>query len=142
MGVSEEIRRAIEELGFETPMPVQEEVIPYLLGSRNDVIALAQTGTGKTAAFGIPVLQKINPKNKDTQALVLSPTRELCLQIADDLKDFSKYMKGVNIVAVYGGTSIENQIHALRHGAQIIVATPGRLIDLMQIGRASCRERV
>ena len=136
MGVSEEIRRAIEELGFETPMPVQEEVIPYLLGSRNDVIALAQTGTGKTAAFGIPVLQKINPKNKDTQALVLSPTRELCLQIADDLKDFSKYMKGVNIVAVYGGTSIENQIHALRHGAQIIVATPGRLIDLMHRGKA------
>ena len=136
LGVSEEIRRAIEELGFETPMPVQEEVIPYLLGNRNDVIALAQTGTGKTAAFGIPVLQKINPKNKDTQALVLSPTRELCLQIADDLKDFSKYMKGVNIVAVYGGTSIENQIHALRHGAQIIVATPGRLIDLMHRGKA------
>ena len=136
LGVSEEIRRAIEELGFETPMPVQEEVIPYLLGSRNDVIALAQTGTGKTAAFGIPVLQKINPKNKDTQALVLSPTRELCLQIADDLKDFSKYMKGVNNVAVYGGTSIENQIHALRHGAQIIVATPGRLIDLMHRGKA------
>lgn len=136
LGVSEEIRRAIEELGFETPMPVQEEVIPYLLESRNDVIALAQTGTGKTAAFGIPVLQKINPKNKDTQALVLSPTRELCLQIADDLKDFSKYMKGVNIVAVYGGTSIENQIHALRHGAQIIVATPGRLIDLMHRGKA------
>ena len=136
LGVSEEIRRAIEELGFETPMPVQEEVIPYLLGNRNDVIALAQTGTGKTAAFGIPVLQKINPKHKDTQALVLSPTRELCLQIADDLKDFSKYMKGVNIVAVYGGTSIENQIHALRHGAQIIVATPGRLIDLMHRGKA------
>ena len=136
LGVSEEIRRAIEELGFENPMPVQEEVIPYLLGNRNDVIALAQTGTGKTAAFGIPVLQKINPKNKDTQALVLSPTRELCLQIADDLKDFSKYMKGVNIVAVYGGTSIENQIHALRHGAQIIVATPGRLIDLMHRGKA------
>ena len=136
LGVSEGIRRAIEELGFETPMPVQDEVIPYLLGSRNDVIALAQTGTGKTTAFGIPVLQKINPKNKDTQALVLSPTRELCLQIADDLKDFSKYMKGVNIVAVYGGTSIENQIHALRHGAQIIVATPGRLIDLMHRGKA------
>ena len=136
LGVSEEIRRAIEELGFENPMPVQEEVIPYLLGSRNDVIALAQTGTGKTAAFGIPVLQKLDPKSKETQALVLSPTRELCLQIADDLKDFSKHMKGVNIVAVYGGTSIENQIHALRHGAQIIVATPGRLIDLMHRGKA------
>ena len=136
LGVSEEIRKAIEELGFENPMPVQEEVIPYLLGNRNDVIALAQTGTGKTAAFGIPILQKIDPKSRDTQALVLSPTRELCLQIADDLRDFSKYMKGVNVVAVYGGTSIENQIHALRHGAQIIVATPGRLIDLMHRGKA------
>ena len=137
LGVSEEIRRAIEELGFESPMPVQEEVIPYLLGNRNDVIALAQTGTGKTAAFGIPVLQKLDPKSRETQALVLSPTRELCLQIADDLKDFSKHMKGVNIVAVYGGTSIENQIRALRHGAQIIVATPGRLIDLMHRGKAN-----
>lgn len=137
LGVSEEIRRAIEELGFESPMPVQEEVIPYLLGNRNDVIALAQTGTGKTAAFGIPVLQKLDPKSRETQALVLSPTRELCLQIADDLKDFSKHMKGVNIVAVYGGTSIENQIRSLRHGAQIIVATPGRLIDLMHRGKAN-----
>ncbi len=137
LGVSEEIRRAIEELGFENPMPVQEEVIPYLLGNRNDVIALAQTGTGKTAAFGIPVLQKLDPKSRETQALVLSPTRELCLQIADDLKDFSKHMKGVNIVAVYGGTSIENQIRSLRHGAQIIVATPGRLIDLMHRGKAN-----
>lgn len=136
LGVSEEIRKAIEELGFENPMPVQEEVIPYLLGNRNDVIALAQTGTGKTAAFGIPILQKIDPNSRDTQALVLSPTRELCLQIADDLRDFSKYMKGINVVAVYGGTSIENQIHALRHGAQIIVATPGRLIDLMHRGKA------
>ena len=137
LGVSEEIRRAITELGFESPMPVQEEVIPYLLGSNNDVIALAQTGTGKTAAFGIPVLQRLDPTSRDTQALILSPTRELCLQIADDLKDFSKYMNGINIVAVYGGTSIENQIRALRHGAQVIVATPGRLIDLMHRGKAN-----
>ena len=137
LGVSEEIRRAITELGFESPMPVQEEVIPYLLGSNNDVIALAQTGTGKTAAFGIPVLQRLDPESHETQALVLSPTRELCLQIADDLKDFSKYMKGINIVAVYGGASIENQIRALRHGAQVIVATPGRLIDLMHRGKAN-----
>lgn len=134
--MSVEIRRAIEELGFEHPMPVQEEVIPYLLGNRNDVIALAQTGTGKTAAFGIPVLQRIDPQSRATQALVLSPTRELCLQIADDINDFAKYMEGVNVVAVYGGTSIENQIKALRHGAQIIVATPGRLIDLMHRGKA------
>ena len=137
LGVSEEIRRAITELGFESPMPVQEEVIPYLLGSNNDVIALAQTGTGKTAAFGIPVLQRLDPTSRDTQALILSPTRELCLQIADDLKDFSKYMNGINIVAVYGGTSIENQIRSLRHGAQVIVATPGRLIDLMNRGKAN-----
>ena len=134
--MSEDIRRAIEELGFEHPMPVQEEVIPYLLGHGNDVIALAQTGTGKTAAFGIPLLQRIDAASRHTQAVVLSPTRELCLQIADDLKDFAKYLKGVNIVAVYGGTSILDQIHALKHGAQIIVATPGRLIDLMNRGVA------
>lgn len=131
LGVSEEIRRAIEELGFEHPMPVQEEVIPFLLGNGNDVIALAQTGTGKTAAFGIPLLQRTDPTDRTTQAIVISPTRELCLQIADDLKSFSKYIKGINIVAVYGGTSIVDQMRALKHGAQIIVATPGRLIDLM-----------
>ena len=136
MGVSEAIRRAIEELGFEQPMPVQEEVIPYLLGHGNDVIALAQTGTGKTAAYGIPVLQKTDPTNKATQALILSPTRELCLQIADDLNAFAKYIDGMHIVPVYGGASIETQIHALRHGVQIIVATPGRLIDLMKRGVA------
>ena len=117
-------------------MPVQEEVIPYLLGNRNDIIALAQTGTGKTAAFGIPVLQRIDVASCETQALVLSPTRELCLQIADDLADFAKYMPGLHVVAVYGGASIENQIRQLRHGAQIIVATPGRLIDLMNRGKA------
>ena len=136
LGVCEEIRNAITELGFEQPMPVQEEVIPYLLGNRNDIIALAQTGTGKTAAFGIPLLQRTDARVKQTQALVLSPTRELCLQIADDLKDFAKYMEGINVVPVYGGTSIENQIRALKHGAQIIVATPGRLIDLMSRGAA------
>ena len=136
LGVSEEIRRAIAELGFESPMPVQEEVIPYLLGNKNDVVALAQTGTGKTAAYGIPVLQKIDPSDRSTQALILSPTRELCLQISDDLNDFGKYIGGLNVVPVYGGTSIQNQIHSLRHGAQVIVATPGRLIDLMNRGAA------
>ncbi len=136
LGVCEGIRRAIEEMGFVQPMPVQEEVIPYLLGNRNDVIALAQTGTGKTAAFGIPVLQRIDISRKETQALILSPTRELCLQIADDLREFSKYMEGVHIEAVYGGASIEQQIRALRKGVQIIVATPGRLIDLMKRGVA------
>ena len=140
LGVCEEIRRAIEELGFTQPMPVQEEVIPYLLGNRNDVIALAQTGTGKTAAFGIPVLQRIDPERKETQALILSPTRELCLQITDDLRDFSKYMKGIHIEAVYGGASIGQQIRALKNGAHIIVATPGRLIDLMNRGVAELDE--
>ena len=136
LGVSEPICRAIQELGFEQPMPVQQEVIPYLLGNGNDVIALAQTGTGKTAAYGIPVLQKVNPEEKHTQALILSPTRELCLQIADDLADFSKYVQGLHVVPVYGGASIEMQIRQLRKGAQIIVATPGRLIDLMKRGVA------
>ena len=134
LGVNEAIRSAILELGFEHPMPVQEEVIPYLLGENNDVIALAQTGTGKTAAYGIPVLQKTDATKKATQALILSPTRELCLQIADDLKGFGKYIDGLHVVAVYGGASIITQIHELKHGAQIIVATPGRLIDLMERG--------
>ena len=117
-------------------MPVQEEVIPYLLGQGNDVIALAQTGTGKTAAYGIPVLQRTDPSRKETQALILSPTRELCLQIADDLNAFAKYIDGMHIIPVYGGASIETQIRSLRHGVQIIVATPGRLIDLMNRGVA------
>ena len=145
LGVCEEIRQAIEEMGFVQPMPVQEEVIPYLLGNRNDVIALAQTGTGKTAAFGIPVLQRVASKPRPQMgeigrglplALILAPTRELCLQIADDMRDFAKYMDGIHIEAVYGGASIEQQIRALRKGVQIIVATPGRLIDLMKRGVA------
>lgn len=136
LGVSEEILRAISELGYEQPMPVQEEVIPYLLGVGNDVIALAQTGTGKTAAYGLPVLQKVNPEDRRTQAVILSPTRELCLQIAGDLKDYSRYIDGLHVLAVYGGSSIESQIRSLRKGAQVIVATPGRLIDLMHRGVA------
>ena len=123
-------------MGYETPMPVQEEVIPYLLGVGNDVIALAQTGTGKTAAYGLPVLQKVRPDDRSTQAVILSPTRELCLQIADDLKDYSRYIDGLRVLAVYGGSSIESQIRTLRKGAQVIVATPGRLIDLMNRGVA------
>ena len=149
LGVSEGIRRAIEEMGFVQPMPVQEEVIPYLLGNRNDVIALAQTGTGKTAAFGIPVLQRIAEKPRPQlgeigrglpQALILAPTRELCLQIADDMRDFAKYLDGIHIEAVYGGASIEQQIRALRKGVQIIVATPGRLLDLMNRGVAKLED--
>ena len=140
LGVSAEIRRAISEMGYEHPMPVQEEVIPYLLGVGNDVIALAQTGTGKTAAFGLPVLQKVNPDNRATQAVILSPTRELCLQIAGDLKEYSRYIDNLHVLAVYGGSSIESQIRSLRKGAQVIVATPGRLIDLMHRGASLSNE--
>ncbi|MCM1077543.1 MAG: DEAD/DEAH box helicase [Bacteroides sp.] len=134
LGVSEPLRKAIEELGFENPMPVQERVIPRLLGDAHDIIALAQTGTGKTAAFGLPVLQRINPTVNKTQALILAPTRELCLQIGSDLADFSKYIPAVKVLPVYGGSSIESQIRALKKGVQIIVATPGRLIDLIKRG--------
>ena len=134
LGVSEPLRHAIEDLGFETPMPVQEKVIPHLLGQEGDVVALAQTGTGKTAAFGLPVLQRIEVERHVPQALILSPTRELCLQIASDLVDFSKYIPGLSVLPVYGGSSIQSQIHALREGVQIIVATPGRLIDLINRG--------
>ena len=161
LGVCEQIRRAIEEMGFVQPMPVQEAVIPTLLESRKDTIALAQTGTGKTAAFGIPLLQRVAPllspqggeadspvatsyppkgRTGGPSALVLSPTRELCLQIADDLRDFSKYMEGIHIEAVYGGAAIEQQMRALRKGVQIIVATPGRLIDLKNRGYAKLDE--
>ena len=136
LGVSEEIRRAISEMGFVQPMPVQEAVIPYLLENRRDVIALAQTGTGKTAAFGLPLLMRLDLGNRDTQALVLSPTRELCLQIADDLRDFGRYVDGLHVEAVYGGAAIEPQMRALRKGAQVIVATPGRLLDLKNRGFA------
>lgn len=136
LGVSEPLRKAVEELGFEQPMPVQAQVIPHLLSKEGDVVALAQTGTGKTAAFGIPVLQRIDPEKHTPQALILSPTRELCLQIASDLADFSKYMPDVKVLPVYGGSSIESQIRTLRTGVQIIVATPGRLIDLINRGVA------
>ena len=134
LGVRDDLRKAIEELGFENPMPVQEKVIPHLLHNDSDVVALAQTGTGKTAAFGLPLLQRIDPSLHKPQALILSPTRELCLQIGSDLADFSKYMPEVKVLPVYGGSSIESQIRSLKQGVQIIVATPGRLIDLIKRG--------
>ncbi|MFV0397733.1 MAG: DEAD/DEAH box helicase [Bacteroidales bacterium] len=134
LGVAPELLKAVGELGFEAPMPVQEAVIPYLLTEKSDIVALAQTGTGKTAAFGIPVIQKIDISQRQPQALILSPTRELCLQIASDLADFSKYVKGLKVLPVYGGSSIESQIRSLRDGVHIIVATPGRLIDLINRG--------
>lgn len=136
LGVSDELLLAISEMGFEMPMPVQAKVIPHLLNEDNDVVALAQTGTGKTAAFGLPVLQRINAKKRHPQAVILSPTRELCLQIAEDLADFSKYLPDVNVLPVYGGSSIESQIRSLRKGVQVIVATPGRLLDLIKRGVA------
>ena len=132
LGVSPEILKAIKEMGYENPMPVQEEVIPYLLGEGNDVVALAQTGTGKTAAFGLPIIQKIDVNKRVPQSLVLCPTRELCLQIAGDLNDYSKYIDGLKVLPVYGGSSIDSQIRSLKKGVHIIVATPGRLLDLME----------
>ena len=131
LGVAPQIVRAIQEMGFEQPMPVQEAVIPQLLSNTRDIIALAQTGTGKTAAFGIPVIQKTDINNHAPQTLILCPTRELCLQIASDLTDYSNYMEDLKILPVYGGSSIESQIRMLKKGVHIIVATPGRLIDLI-----------
>lgn len=136
LGVNDTIRKAIDELGFVQPMPVQEAVIPKLLNEGSDIIALAQTGTGKTAAFGLPLLQRIDLTTRRTQAVVMSPTRELCLQISDDLKDFGKYMEGLRITAVYGGAPIDSQIRQLKKGSQVIVATPGRLVDLINRGVA------
>ncbi len=131
LGLASEIVEAIQELGFDQPMPVQEEVIPLLLAQTRDIIALAQTGTGKTAAFGLPIIQKIDVTQKAPQTLILCPTRELCLQISADLIDYSKYVDGIKILPVYGGSSIDSQIRTLKRGVHVIVATPGRLIDLL-----------
>lgn len=133
MGLTPGILKAIREMGFEQPMPVQEKVIPLMLEDKVDIIALAQTGTGKTAAFGLPLVQSTDTETNSTQVLVLCPTRELCIQITGDLADYAKYTGKLKILAVYGGASIDNQIRELKKGVQIIVATPGRLIDL--IGR-------
>lgn len=136
LGVNDTLLKAIDELGFATPMPVQEAVIPVLLGEKCDIIALAQTGTGKTAAFGLPLLQRLDMEKREIQAVIMSPTRELCLQISDDLRDFGKYIDGLHITAVYGGASIEQQIRQIKKGSQVIVATPGRLVDLIERGVA------
>lgn len=132
IGVNKELLKSIQEMGFETPTPIQKESIPCLLTSRQDLISLAQTGTGKTAAFGLPIIQQIDPKIKHVQAIVLCPTRELCIQIAKDLIAFSKYLDYVKILPVYGGTKIENQIKSIKKGIQIIVGTPGRTKDLIK----------
>ena len=133
LGLEENLLKAIQDMGFETPSEVQEKAIPILLEKDTDIVSLAQTGTGKTAAFGFPMLQKINIGSRTTQGLILSPTRELCLQITNEIKNYGKYCKGLNVVAVYGGASISEQARDIKKGAQIIVATPGRMKDM--IGR-------
>jgi ATP-dependent RNA helicase DeaD len=137
LGIHNNILKGLSELGFTTPTPIQEQIIPTLLVRKVDMIGLAQTGTGKTAAFGIPLLQWTDVHRKQTQSLVLCPTRELCVQVAGDIAAYAKYMTGVTILAVYGGANIEPQIKALRQGVQIVVATPGRLNDLMRRGKVN-----
>ena len=131
LGLSGELLEAVRQLGFETPTPIQEQSIPILLSGNTDFVGLAQTGTGKTAAFGLPLVELVNESDHTTQALILAPTRELSVQITADLEKFSKAVKNLNIVTVYGGASISDQIRKVRRGAHIIVATPGRLIDLL-----------
>lgn len=133
LGIAENILRAIGDLGFVSPTPIQEQAVPLLLNEETDLVGLAQTGTGKTAAFGLPLLHKLDLQSRKPQALILAPTRELCVQITKDLETFAKYMHGFRIVSVYGGASITNQIKHVREGVQVVAATPGRLIDL--IGR-------
>ena len=132
LGLDEPILKAISDMGFETPSEIQQKAIPTLLANGADMVALAQTGTGKTAAFGFPLLQLIDTDSRVTQGLILSPTRELCLQIASELRNYAKYLPKVNVVAVYGGASIEEQARSLKKGAQIIVATPGRMQDMIR----------
>lgn len=131
LGLNEALLRAVADMGFETPSEVQEKTIPILLSKETDMVSLAQTGTGKTAAFGFPLIQKIDANSRTTQGLILSPTRELCLQITNELKLYSKYVSGLNIVAIYGGASINDQAKDIKRGAQIIVATPGRMKDMI-----------
>ena len=132
IGLNSNILKAITDLGFENPTPIQEQAIPFVLFEETDLIALAQTGTGKTAAFGLPVIQKINKNKTQTQSIILCPTRELCLQITKDLESYSKYLKKLKITAVYGGANIQTQIRSLNSGSQIVVGTPGRVIDLIK----------
>ncbi|WP_313806445.1 DEAD/DEAH box helicase [Flavobacterium sp.] len=139
LGLNESLLLAIKDLGFENPSEVQEKAIPLLLEKDTDIVALAQTGTGKTAAFGFPLIQKIDAEDRNTQALILSPTRELCLQITNEIKQYSKYVKGLHTVAVYGGASITEQAKDVRRGAQIIVATPGRMQDMINRGMVNIK---
>lgn len=135
--IDKRILKAISDMGFETPMPVQQQVIPFLLKQTRDLVALAHTGTGKTAAFGIPIIQQINTASRQTQALILAPTRELCLQITDDLTNMAKYIDNLNVVPIYGGANIVTQIRQVAAGAQIVVATPGRMLDMLNRKKVS-----
>ncbi|MCF8228780.1 MAG: DEAD/DEAH box helicase, partial [Bacteroidales bacterium] len=132
MGFSPNLLKAIEELGFLKPTPIQEEIIPLIFDTDSDITGLAQTGTGKTAAFGLPLIEQIDIHDKQTQVLILAPTRELCMQISKDFQNYSKYNDGLRVVPVYGGANIDTQIRALKKGAHIIAATPGRMLDLMK----------
>ena len=140
LGLGENCLKAITDMGFETPSEVQEKTIPLLLENDTDIVSLAQTGTGKTAAFGFPLIEKVDAESRTTQGLILSPTRELCLQITNELKNYSKHVKGMNVVAVYGGASIQDQARAIKRGAQIIVATPGRMGDMIRRGMVDIRK--
>ena len=132
LGLHKDLLKAVHKLGFEIPSEIQEKAIPILSAGDQDFVGLAQTGTGKTAAFGLPLIQQVDFNSKDTQGLVICPTRELCMQITRDLVSFSNYKQKINIVPVYGGASISDQIRLIKRGAQIVVATPGRLLDLIE----------
>ncbi len=137
LGLSPNLLKGIDALGFVNPTPIQEKIIPIVFETENDIVGLAQTGTGKTAAFGLPIIEQIDVKNKSIQALILSPTRELCIQISNDLQNFSRFVKDLEVVPVYGGASIDTQVRAIKRGAQIVVATPGRMLDLINRNAAN-----
>jgi len=140
LGLIDPILKSITELGYKNPTPIQAKIIPVLLAEKTDVVGLAQTGTGKTAAFGLPIINNIDFELNKVQALVIAPTRELCLQITNDLKNYSKYIDNARIVPVYGGASIDMQIRDINKGAQIICATPGRMVDLLNRGKVNISE--
>ena len=131
-GLHSDLIKAVTDLGFTSPTPIQEQTIALLANERTDLVALAQTGTGKTAAFGLPLLNQIDVADKNVQALILAPTRELCVQITNDIKNYSKYLKGFNVTAIYGGARIDGQIKEIRRGVQVIAATPGRLMQMIE----------
>ena len=140
-GLRAELLKAVAEIGFVDPTPIQQQAIPHILNSDQDLIAFAQTGTGKTAAFGLPCLHTTDLSDRNTQTIILCPTRELCIQITSDLQAFAKYLKELKVVAVYGGAGIEGQIRGLKQGAQIVVGTPGRTVDLIKRRKAPARQR-